>query len=172
MSGTSSWRYRGFSSTGRSAVVVVVVVLAAAACGGSGGGRLTKSEYESKLGALGSGLTGDLAAFAAVDPNDLKAAPAFLRRVADTLDRFAASLSSIQPPLAVAGQHARLITGARSGAREIRGLAGRLETADEARAKALLARFSPSRLHGLRELESAAAEMAAKGYRISSTADT
>jgi hypothetical protein len=152
--------------------VIAIALLGTAACGGNGGGRLSKSEYESKLGELAGSLSGDLTAFSAFDPSDLKSAPAFMRRIAETLDDFAESLSPIEPPRAVEGQHARLIEGARSGATSIRRLAQKLERADEAQAKRLLAQLTPSRLQGLRELQKAAAELAAKGYRVSSTAGT
>jgi hypothetical protein len=150
-------------------LIVAALALGAAGCGGGGGGsgRLSKSQYESKLRSLQHDLTPGLESFAAFKPTDLAAAPAFLTKVADTLDGVAASLRGVKPPKDVQGLHDRLIEGSSGAATELRMLVHELNGASPAQTRRLLAQFDPARLAGLQELEQAASTLAAKGYRFS-----
>ncbi len=149
-------------------VAVSLAALAAGCGGGSGGdGRLSKSQYEAKLHSLSNDLTSGLQSFAAFEPTDLAAAPAFLTKVADTLDGVAATLKGVKPPKNVQPLHDRLIEGSTGAATELRTLVHELNGASPAQTKRLLAQFDPARLAGLQELEQAASALAAKGYRFS-----
>ena len=172
MSVSGQCRFRAFPSTARGVALAVAaagLLAGAAACGG-GSGPLSKSEYEAKLASLAQGVSSDVSGFATFDPVELGSAPEFLNRVAGTLERFATRLGTVRPPPDVAALHRRLIAGARSAATEIRTLATRVDRAPRAEARRLLAQFTPDRLDGFRRLERAADALAAKGYRISSTA--
>ncbi len=155
-------------------LIAAALAVGAAGCGGSsaGAGRLTKSQYESKLRSLTHDLSSGLQSFAAFQPTDLAAAPAFLTSVANTLDGVAKALKEVKPPKNVQALHDRMIEGAAGAAAELRGLVDRLKGASLPSVKRLLAQFDPSRLAGLQELEQAAAALVAKGYRFSSSAGT
>jgi hypothetical protein len=152
--------------------LLLAATLAAGLSGcGSGGSHLSKSAYEAKLRSLSTRLTTSLKSFAAFQPTDLAAAPGFLARVADTLDGVARTLAGIRPPKDAQTLHRQLIEGASSAASELHRLARQLTRASSARSKQLLAEFDPARLAGLRELQQAAAGLAAKGYRFTAVPD-
>jgi hypothetical protein len=150
-------------------LIAAALALGSTGCGGNGGnGRLSKSQYESKLHSLSQDLSSSLATFSAFRPTDLSAAPGFLTKVADTLDRVARALKDVKPPKDVQALHARLREGAANAAEELRTLVYKLKGASATRMNQLLAEFDPARLAGLQELERAAAGLVAKGYRFGS----
>jgi hypothetical protein len=149
-------------------VIAAVLALGSAGCGGGASdGRLSKSQYEAKLHSLSQDLTAGLQSFAAFQPTDLAAAPAFLAKVADTLGGVATTLKGVKPPKDVQALHDRLIEGASQAEAELRALVAELKGASLQRTKQLLAQFDPARLAGLQELEQAASGLAAKGYGFS-----
>jgi hypothetical protein len=146
-------------------LIAAGLALGSAGCGGGASdGRLSKSQYESKLHSLSQDLSAGVQGFAAFRPTDLAAAPAFLTKIADTLEGVAGTLRKVRPPTDVQSLNDRLVQGASTAATELRKLVSALKAASPARSNELLAQFDPARLAGLQGLEQAAAGLAAKGY--------
>jgi hypothetical protein len=148
--------------------VAAVLAVSLAACGG--GGRLSKSEYETKMSALGRDAASQLRS---IRTEDFEKVPAYFRELSARLRGVAKEAKAIEPPRDVADVHARIVDAFEKEAAITTGFAGRLRGADVARVKVLLRQFDSAGLRAaLQELDAAGRTLVARGYRISSSAGT
>jgi hypothetical protein len=148
-------------------VAAGVLVLGVAACGDSGG-PLSKSEYESRMGALvHDASTSQILGGKSVD---FTSVPGYFRKLSKDLADIAAKAKAIQPPRDVADVHARIVAGFEQEAAITNRFADGLDGANVARVKVLLRQFDSSGFRAAyQELDAAGKALAARGYRISSS---
>ncbi len=153
-----------------SLLLVTALSLALAACGGGGAGRLSKAEYERTMQAIRPVLDTGLRDF---QPTDFEHVAAYFGRLGEEVEAVAKRLESIRPPLDVAALHARLVGGETRAAKAFRKLAAELDARSVGAVEEVLRRFDSAPLRdALAEVQQAREAIAAKGYRISSTAGT
>jgi hypothetical protein len=108
--------------------VVLAAALAAlaAGCGGGGGGdeRLSKSEYETQIGAIDAGLFAALQAVGSA--RTAKATLTALERCQAEFERLATELEAISPPKDVEAEHEELTTGVREFPEELNPIIARV----------------------------------------------
>jgi hypothetical protein len=154
-------------------LVAAVLVLGSAGCGGAGGGRLSKSQYEAKMQSLARGLASTERKLRTFAPADFSAVTVAFGQLADTFEAYDEQLSSFKPPRDVQALQNRIVAGVGQAAKELRTFASKLSGANRQQIQRLLREFDSSKLQGaLREIELAAAAIAAKGYRIGASAGT
>ncbi len=142
------------------------LAIGAAACGA--GGRPTKSDYEAKMGRLGRDFSAQLLDF---KPTNFKAAQAYFQAMASRLKTVAGEAETIDPPRGVRDIHARIVDGLRKEAAAVQAFADRLRGASVRQVELILRRYDWSDFRAaLQQLNDAGAELAARGYRISSSA--
>jgi hypothetical protein len=170
---------------------LVVLGLSQAACGGGGGGdvtggagttigetetttsrggatgtaRLSKSEYERRVSAIGNTLNKEVTASGAASATRVD--PAQVDENAAALTRYANELAKLEPPEDIENAHDLLVQGSRAYARAMHAAAkaaraGRISTPDQ-----LTTRLS--RTPGLRMIEDATTALQGKGYAFGSS---
>jgi hypothetical protein len=150
-----------------SLALAAVLLALAAGCGGGGDGRLSKSEYEARMSALGNSVR------LVVGASDFKDVPAEFHTLARQLGEVAARLKAIRPPKDVADVHARIVDGFAKEAAMVKQFAARLHGASPAQVKTLLRQFDSAALAADRqEIADAGKALAARGYKISSSGGT
>jgi hypothetical protein len=147
-------------------VAVAVLAPGLVACGDSSG-PLSKTAYETKMRAVGHdfSLPPD-----GVATTDFKRVPAYFGTVATRLDKLVQYLGAIEPPESARDAHARLVDGYRKEATIVNSLAAETRGASAARVQLLLRQFDSTALRSaLRQIQAADDELAARGFRISSS---
>jgi len=91
--------------------LVAAIAVLAAGCGGGGDDRLGKSDYETQIGTIDTGLFNALQAVGAA--RTAKAAVAALERCQAEFTRLAGELEAISPPKDVEAEHEELTSGVR-----------------------------------------------------------
>jgi hypothetical protein len=160
-------------STGSARRVVVVLAatgLLAAGCGGGGGGAetasapLTKAQYQAKLQQLsnevGAQVRQSIGASTKLKESDIP-------KLQDSLRSFAGRIAALNPPVAVADLHTRLVAAVRGLADDLPDLAAAVNQAKDPSA-AIAALFGAKSIQALISLQQA---YKAKGYDISSLLD-
>ncbi len=146
-------------------------MLGSAGCGGGGSGRLSKNQYEAKMQSLARGLASAERDLTTLGPADLTAVPATFEALAHTFEAYDEQLSGFKPPRDVQTLQNRIVAGVGQAAKELRTFASKLSGAGPQQIQRLLREFDSSKLQAaLREIELAAAAIAAKGYRIGASA--
>lgn len=151
------------------ALAVATLALGVAGCGG-GDGRLSKTQYEAKMSAIGRSVSADTLDFSTTD---FKNVPTEFRALARQLGRVAAQVKAIEPPRDVEDVHARIVDGFAKEAAALSSFAGRLQGASAPEVKRLLRQFDSTAFAAARqEIAAAGRALAARGYTISSSAGT
>jgi hypothetical protein len=149
-------------------LIAATLALGAAGCGGGNGSdRLSKSQYESRLGALGHAFSSGLD----FKTTDFKNVPTYFQTLARRFEDVAAQARAIKPPRDVQDLHARIIDGMEKAAKVMGRFAARLRSANVEQVKRLLRQFDSTGLRAaLHEVDGAGAALADRGYTINSSA--
>ena len=149
---------------------VLVAFAVFAACGGTA--RLSKSEYERQLSAIGTragtALTGIFSNPAVTNPSSLKQVAEVVKRGADTIDRAGAEIGKLHPPSDAEADNATLAKGFHELADELRQFATSAERGDVAKVKAFDQQASANTLPGERVIQQAIDALKRRGYRVGS----
>jgi hypothetical protein len=141
------------------------LVLVVSACGGGGDGQLSKSEYESKIGAILQPLQGStLQALVTISPGDRDQAVRALKDGESTLQGAASELESMKPPDDAVDPTRSLATGVREIADQVTAIRKDAERGDFAR----LLRFKITLATdpAVAEIREAAVQLINLGYNI------
>jgi hypothetical protein len=141
------------------------VLLVVSACGGGGDGQLSKSEYESKIGAILQPLQGStLQKLVTISPGDRDRAVRALRDGESTLQEAASELASMQPPDDAVDPTRSLANGVRRIADQVTAIRKDAERGDFAR----LLRFKITLASdpAVAEIRDAAVQLINLGYNI------
>ena len=148
-------------------LIAAALALGSASCGGSGDSRLSKREYESRMGALGHAFSLGLD----FKTTDFKRVPTYFQTLARRFEDVAAQARAIKPPRDVQDLHARIIDGMGQAAKVMGKFAARLRGANVEQVKRLLRQFDSTGLGAaLKEVDDAGSALAVRGYTINSRA--
>jgi hypothetical protein len=149
-------------------LLAAALAVGSAGCGGAGSGRLSKSQYEARMGALGHTFSSEVLNF---KTTDFKGVPAYFQMLARQLDAVAAQARAIKPPRDVEDLHARIVDGFEKEAAIMKSSAARLRGASAAQVKRLLRQFDSAAFRAaLQEIDDAGSALADRGYKINSSA--
>ena len=140
---------------------VAIAALVLAGCGGGGGKseRLTKSEYEAKITAIGKDVGDRLGKTLSGTKKNSKAA---IDKATSALREFVDELDKVNPPAEIESTHADLIKGMRQLADDLGGLVEKLDKAKDP-SEALAALFG---LKSFQTLLRVQREFQKKGYKL------
>lgn len=141
------------------------LVVVVSACGGGGDGQLSKSEYESKIGAILQPLQGStLQTLVTISPGDRDRAVQTLKDGESTLQEAASELESMKPPDDAVDPTQSLAKGVREIADQVTAIRKDAERGDFAR----LLRFKITLATdpAVAEIRDAAVQLINLGYNI------
>ena len=151
-------------------LAALAVALGGAACGGDGGGgdRLSKTEYQQEVTAVGDTLTksaeGLSGAFSQSDPESLDQVADQIEELKDAMNAAADDLDNLNPPADAEAAHDKMVEGIRGFADDIGNVA---DAARDGNLKDLQA-FSESfgNSESVKKIQEATEELQAKGYTL------
>jgi hypothetical protein len=146
-------------------VMLAALALAASSCGGGGDKQLSKSEYETQVGAILQPLQGTtLQDLVSISPADKDQAIAALKNGETKLHNAASNLSSMQPPDDAVDATQRLAHGVRQIADEVTVVRKAAEAGDFS--KLVQFKVSLASDPAVSEIRDAALELINLGYNI------
>jgi len=146
-------------------VMLAALALAASSCGGGGDKQLSKSEYETQVGAILQPLQGTtLQDLVSISPADKDQAIAALKNGETKLHDAASNLSSMQPPDDAVGATQRLAHGVGQIADEVTAVRKGAEAGDFS--KLVQFKVSLASDPAVLEIRDAALELINLGYNV------
>ena len=146
-------------------VMLAALALAASSCGGGGDKQLSKSEYETQVGAILQRLQGTtLQDLVSISPADKDQAIAALKNGETKLHDAASNLSSMQPPDDAVGATQRLAHGVGQIADEVTAVRKGAEAGDFS--KLVQFKVSLASDPAVLEIRDAALELINLGYNV------
>lgn len=139
--------------------VAALLVFALAGCGGGGdSGQLSKSEYESQVGAIAVGLTEAIQTIGA--QSTVKGTVTALQQAESTFAKAAEEMDAITPPDDIADEHAALASAVRAFGEELHPIVGRVQKGNR------LAVTGIQALPALQQIVRASADIGKQGYNL------
>ena len=149
-------------------MLLTPLAIAASSCGGGGNGQLSKSEYESKIGAILQPLQGaTLQQLVTISPGDRDRAVRALKDGESELSAAASELESMKPPDDAVEPTALLAKGVRSIANQVTAIRKDAERGDFARL--LQFKVSLGTDPAVSDIRDGATQLISLGYNIAGT---
>jgi hypothetical protein len=150
----------------------LVVAAGAAGCGGDGGGgdRLTKTEYQQEVTAVGDTLSqsaeGLSGAFSESDPESLDQVADQIEQLEDAMNGAADELDDLNPPADAEAAHDKMVEGIRGFADDVGKVADAARDGNLKDLQAFSENFGNS--ESVKQIQEATEELQAKGYTLES----